>query len=498
MPYTNALRRFNRENGYVVNEKRMVDYVSNIMRNHPENPDSVDKSIRERIVNDFFAFDGPRYERHRQEMIQRSRANPNNRRLREAVASMASPTGFVEGYFTLVSEIAKAVAAREKVDYKPLPYFGLKGSEVTKIAMTQVEGCNYAHARRYELFKANSITDPKFLAEAKALEDMVNTKKTYATVEPEERENIHKIYVSNKLVKDRLESKTWWWKLLHRGQTKAMQKYVETAGKLLSDLKVPAEGSSEASELDAFMKQGYAMIDPSQKNALMNRFAEVERTIDENLVAPAEERARKLDEVKQKRQKEKEIKKADAFRKRVEAAANKRAAYETAEALDEIKAANSKSIEDNLFEIRFRPSFDKEEFDKQIAARKGLKEPLIKSGTKQQRSVFFHNTRKLALMKQYFEKVGQVTDPEEIQTMQNEYTITIYGMDADAIVDSTKGLKNNEKFVPFSYTNSVAKEAEDNAALMSELALDFNTGDNLPKGEIVKESETLKKDLTIE
>ena len=67
------------------------------------------------------------------------------------------------------------------------------------------------------------------------------------------------------------------------------------------------------------------------------------------------------------------------------------------------------------------------------------------------------------------------------------------------IVDSTKGLENNEKFVPFSYTSSVAKEAEDNAALMSELALDFNTGDNLPKGEIIKESEAIKKDnLTIE
>jgi hypothetical protein len=160
--------------------------------------------------------------------------------------------------------------------------------------------------------------------------------------------------------------------------------------------------------------------------------------------------------------------------KRLEDSQNKRAKLETESVKKAVDAVNSKKdIGEKLFDIRFRPSFDKEEYMSQREAYKAIKDikEEIKGATSEQKIILKENGEKLAKMSKYFKEIENANLSEkEIQIKQNEVVSDF--ITQENIVRGNVGKKG--PYEPFK--NERMNDVLENRFLASQLALEFDTG----------------------
>ena len=450
MPYRAALNDFNRKNRYEINSKRIEHYITSAVKNSGHMPAKADENIGSRIKNNFFVEDVKRYEQIRQQMIMKSIAKPNDKKLQAAVNEMADPANFIVGYISVCREIARAAAHRDRGNkYEPSKYFGFKSQDVTEMAMMQANSFTYKQAREYELFEAYSIKDKRFTEQASVLEGMITSGKTYDTAEAAEKDEIHKTYITNELVKKRLKTKTGFWKLFHRAETKAMKNYIAKADSLLKGLNFPEKAPKA---VETFAGQSYLMMDPAQRQNFMQRVQTLGNTVTEASTGSKETQA-----------------KAPNAQATAEQVKNKRAKLETDVIKNEVTAANSKDINDALYEIRFRPSFDKEVFDKQFAACKMVGSKTTKAAPRALREVLYYNSQKLAKVKHYFEQSGNLSE-EEREKKQNELVIDFI-KDERNIKAIAKERNGGKEYVPMTFEEVKNLESK---KLQEQLEKDLN------------------------
>lgn len=494
MPYRKALEDFNKKNGYVIKDRYLMDGVGNVVRNNGDKPTVANQSIRNRIQN-YLRVETHNYEKYRQEMMLRSKAKPNDRKLKEKVEKMSDPHRFVEGCINLFGAIARTEAHRQRSGYDPLPYFGFKGSEFVDLAKQQVNGYTYKEGRRFELFRAYGILDERFINEAKALEDMAKRGVDYNNATGVDEENILKTYITKQLVEQRLKKHNWLWKITHRGETKAMKAYLETANRCLNAVKFPP---NTPDEVEVFASQSYAMTDPAQKEDFLAQCDKWEKTVDEKVATAKTERRNRKEAKRQEEERRLEEQKIAEYEKEIAGAQAKRAKLETAESKAAIDAANNKPLEDRWFETKFRPSLDPEEFQKQHEACKAMKSKIPAGTPRKMKIVFSENTKKMVEVKKFLEKAGSMSEKER-QHEENKLIISLYKADdyiENKVSDTVKGeLVYNYK--PMTYKELCDNESK---AFQEKLEKDLNADLNAPKKELavsndqkVKEKEEIVK-----
>lgn len=467
MPHRKALDDFNKKNKYVIKDKLLINYVGSVVRNNVGNTNEVQNQfIRTRIQN-YLPAEALKYERQRQQMLLLSKAKPNDRKLKATVDAMSSPARFVEGCVKLFEVIAKEEAHKQGSTYNPLPFFEFKGSEFVDLVKAEANSYKYAEGRRFEVFKAYGITDQRFINEARALGEIAGRGVTYETAKGSDKDDILKTYITKQLVDQRMKRHNFLWKLIFRSETKAMEAYLKAADAALKAVGFPEKVPTD--DVKAFADQSYAMTDPTQKEQLLDMYNKWEKHVDKKVADEKEDRKNKKEaEEAEKLRKEEEAKIAK-HESEIKKAQAKRNRLETAESKKAIADANGKPIEEALFETKFRPSLDPEEFKKQYDACKVLKDNLPAGTTKKMKQVLYENTNKLSDMKKFQQKVGDLSEAER-QHEENKLINSFYDREekVEAIVNNPIKGDPSKEYKPVIHSN------KETIALHEQLGKEFN------------------------
>lgn len=256
--------------------------------------------------------------------------------------------------------------------YEPtMDYFGLSEADAKGLIEAQVKGCTYMEARRDQI-KSVGVTSPVFMKE---LRETGDKNISYETASDEDKRRIQEIYATRQIMQEKLESKTgfigWLWKIVHFVKTGAMTSYITSANSLLFTAGFnEAKDAEEAA--DAMSQKGYSYSEyKASENAIKDKFARNETTY-ASIKAKEDER----------------IAEENARKAEIEA---------------KIKAVQQKPFKDQLFEIAFRPSKDKETFNAQLNEYKEVAS-FVKNNKipDDVRAVLKANGQKIAASKKHF------------------------------------------------------------------------------------------------
>ena len=380
MPFRAALEKFNKANGYKIDGEWLNRYFTSLVRNRPDPNEGLERArnyIKTRIADE-------RYERVRQEMRLKSLAKPGNKKLSDQVNKMTSFSGFVYGYVDAVNIMITNISSKSNHPYNQPKYLGFTGQEFADLVRSQLNTYSYLEGRYYEVFKAHGIQNPRFIEEAGALQTLADNNVTYETANAEEKGKIHAVYATKMLTEQRLARHGWLWKWWYGKETQAMEAYVKKANEMLAGVKFPEETPKEYED---FAKQGYALSDPAQKALVEEKLNDVIQNVETQNLKEANEKLAKQQEEENKKI-ERQQARVDKIKKQLEAVQ------------PEVDAVNQKPLHDRFFDIRFRPPFDREEYNKQYDAFKAFGETLHgKNVPPIAKHIFKQNAAKFMTMK---------------------------------------------------------------------------------------------------
>lgn len=436
MPYRAQLKQFNKKNGFVIDDSVISNYVASTVKNQRGNAQT-DEVIRERIKN-VFPEVGAAYERHRQQLIMLSQARPNDAKLQEKVSQMADINEFVGTYIGMLELMADVANHEQKTanrikgkpykDYTKLPSFGLSGEDIAKIKVDQLDSYKYAEARKYELFEAYGIQDNRFIKEAVAAGQA-----SYETATQDQKNKLYETHITKTLVEQRLNKPGFWWtvwKWFHPSETTAMQEYIATANSALAASKFYDDPNAVTAAND-YANKGYARVNGTA-DALVEDFNKRATKVNENLQKAKEKRdaaeALEKAEVRKRKQenKEKEQQKKESERKAI--AEVKRA--ETIKKMENIQfdiiKANNQKLQDRFFNVRFRPSFIKEEFEAEYDEYKKVSAIVTGRMTYGVKETFRMNAKKFTAMKNLVRSGVPLTDEQK-----ENLNVTMFAMEEE-------------------------------------------------------------------
>lgn len=476
MPYQTAIADFNKKNRYNLDLTREVNFTSGVVSTYRD-PVAIDQNIKDRILKNYLA-EAKRYEAARQRMIIRSNAKLKDRRLQQAVSEMADAQGFLHGYITALELVAERDAKLDSVkfnyNYEHLPYFGINAKEFSDLVKESLNGYSYLEGRRYQILDLKDINYDTLRGELTSFKEVGEQSKAWWEAEDTLKEDMYRAYLTKEIMKERLASKNWLWKLIFRGETKQMKDYIEKAESALRSVQWDEQAVNAAKD---YGKTSYAMSDPEQAAAINSRLRGKTEKMDEKLEAAIEKRA--ADKA------EKERKELETARKELDrrknAVSKAKARLETDEINSEVERANGKEdLIERLFEIRFRPPFDKAEYEELRAIKNSIDKDALKlAATHDQRLVLKNNFEKLSRMKDYFAKEESVTE-EELEIMQGELTLKFFD-DEKFIV---KKISDSENYAPIT-TEDYEKHVpvRSNTEIKAQLANDLNVAEPQEKQE---------------
>lgn len=359
--------------------------------------------------------------------------------------------------------------------------FGLSSTEAHELLLGQVNSVTYSDVRRQQM-RFLGVKDPLFMNEVNALSGAA-----YADATPEAKEKMHQIYVTRELMQARLARHNWLWKLVFRGQTKAMNNYIQAADRALTSAGFPDAAKTEAMRnASNGMRLGASEFTDAMED-LKTQFAANDKEIQSR-----ERQAEEKKALRQQKKTEKEQKVKEEKEKATQERANKReqAQKEKDEKLlpfkeaikgreAEIKAevdqvAATKAVPDAFFEIRFRPSFDEKASKEQSGTALNIAKQYIEgksnlpAGVKQ---VFLNNYAKIRAVRNFLKNEAPALQGNEaqIQAKQEELSSTFSAMEEKVKHDLQAA---NIEYKPITY---------DQLQLRSWLTSDFETKKDDPK-----------------
>ena len=334
-----------------------------------------------------------------------------------------------------------------------MPKFGLTSAEAHKFCVDCVNSANsikYAEYRREEI-NEYGVTHPMFIHIVKDID--ANPEVTdYKSAAPRNQEALRNVYVTRELMNERLESmnrRNWFWRFFNRAQIKAAQNYVRAADGLLQKVQFPEDlkASTMTAATTQGIRAGYSDLDDGLKK-IDQVFAEADLAVEarnqeelqkqeeirkaeeqEKLKKEAEEKLKKESEEKAKREKEER----QANRKEREEAAKKAIVGREAEirAEAEALAREKKPLSDALFDIRFRPSLNKDESKKQrelcveIGNKYVMGKKNLPAGLK---AVFEANYSKIVAVRDFvksdLDKLDQVELQKKFRELDTQFAVT--------------------------------------------------------------------------
>ena len=288
-----------------------------------------------------------------------------------------------------------------------MDYFGLSESRAKSMIEKQVNSCTYTEVRRAQI-EATGVAAPVYMEElGKAFREGL----TFDNASAEDKKRMQEVYATKQLVQEKLDSKKgfsgWLWRLFNRTETKAMRNYINGANQALNKAGFEDKHATEANE--AMSEKGYFHSEYKTSNTadiIKEKFAE-----NEKVYAPIR-------------------------------------AYRA-----ELKAIADKPLEDQYFEIKFRPSTKDEVFKEQVRAYNTVK-PIVENLKKEGKiprdvlTVFYANSKKLKMVSDLY-KQGKARGTNELHNAE-----PLCEKEEQALMD--KG--NHDNYVPMKFSDVKALE----------------------------------------
>ena len=397
-----------------------------------------------------------------------------------------------------------------------MPKFGLTSVEARQLYVDCVNSVNsikFAELRREEMHEVG-VTHPMFIGFVKEFD--ANPDVTdYKSAEPRYQEALRNIYVTRELMNTHLESlnrKNWLWRLFNRAQIKAVQGYVSAADELLEKVQFPEElkAPTMTAATTSGVRAGSSDVDDGLRE-INQAFAEADQAVEARNQEKLQEQQTRLKEAEQ-RQKEKEeqekLKKETeekqkkeaeekAKREKEERQANRKAREEEAKkaivgheaeinAEAEALAREKKPIPDAFFDIRFRPSWNKDESKRQsdlcveIGNKYIMGKKNLPAGVK---AVFEANYLKIRAVRDFVKNDLDKLEPVELQKKIKELN-TQFAVSEEMVKMEHASVGINYEPITF-----------DQLKLQQELAKDFTNNVSGVKNAAPVEPSALKKEV---
>lgn len=316
-------------------------------------------------------------------------------------------------------------------------YFGMTSKEAEKLITAQLNNFSNRDACNF-LVERLGVRNTRFIDEVKA-HPVVD----YESASAEQKKSLQNIYHTQKIMEGKLNKPgigAWFWRLFHRPHVKAMNDYIKASSALLQNSNF---GENAVRDAETMAEQGYGYSSE-----------EIKAAADEYKVTLANGDRREEERKAQEREREEEKLALERAREERENAIK-----------SEIKAVNEKDIKERMFDIRFRPSFDKATRDAEYAEFKKIVDSKnskdgnaaettvelrkITVNTKElprtARAVFKANMEKFRLMRDYIKENITEEKLEEIKgTLENKFTDIEDKFVSDEMYKDYKGMTLDE------------------------------------------------------
>ena len=231
---------------------------------------------------------------------------------------------------------AEIKSSKEVFTFEPYEqtenYFGMTSKEAEKLLTAQLNHFSNLDACNF-LVENLGVKNPRFINEVNE-HPAVN----YNSASAEQKKSLQNIYRTKTIMQEKLNEKgisAWFWRLFHRSDVKAMKNYVKASNELLTRSNFE---ENAISDVETTANQGYGYSSE-----------EIKIAVDEYkvILASADKREEEREAERQAQEKER-IERENALK-------------------SEIKTVNEKDTKERMFDIRFRPSFDKATRDAEYA-----------------------------------------------------------------------------------------------------------------------------------
>ena len=314
-----------------------------------------------------------------------------------------------------------------------MPKFGLTSAEARAIYLDCVNSVKFAELRSEEMRESGA--EHWLFAQLVNEIDQDTRVTDYNSATPKDQEKLRNVYVTRELMNthlDGLKKRNWIWRLIHRSEIKAVQNYVNSADNLLTKVNFPEDlkASTMTAATTGGIRAGFPEVEAGLQE-IDQAFAEVDKAVEarnQEKLLKAEEN-RKIKEERQKEKEEKQRAEEKAKKEKTEKHATRKAREEQAKkaivgheaeinAEAEALARMKKELPDAFFDIRFRPSWDKEESKRQsdLAVQIGKEfftgKRSLPAGVE---AVFKANYAKIRAVREFVKKDLNTLEPKALQ-----------------------------------------------------------------------------------
>ena len=365
--------------------------------------------------------------------------------------------------------------------YTPfMPHFGLGSKDAEKLMNDQLSSFNFLDVRRQQI-ATRGVADPSFLEEVTDMSEIY-----YTSASMQEQQKLREIWVTRELMQDELDSRSWFSKYIwNRAEAKAMRRYIESSTTLLQAALFNTKEQAE-NDIKKMLAGGFDELG-EKAEAAMSNIKEVcsvnDKAVQEKQAKRDAKKAERNQQLKQE-QDQKEKKLADQEKKnQIKAVTDSlREKYKA-----DREALTGKSINDKIFDIRFKPSFDKTSFDQQLSVMDNITKKYLnkKDIPESARNVFLKNVEKINLMKEFHDLSDELSAQDFIDKANS------ISQRIDEIDNAAK--TELQDYVPYTYEQ--LKKAPDKVEEKEPMSVNLESDEK--KNEEVSpkhEDDTLTKD----
>lgn len=283
--------------------------------------------------------------------------------------------------------------------YTPsMPHFGLGSKDAEKLMNDQLSSFNFLDVRRQQI-ATRGVAHASFLEEVTDMSQIY-----YKNASMQEQQKFREIWVTRELMQEELESRSWFSKYIwNRSEAKAMRRYIESSTTLLQAALFNTKEQAE-NDIKKMLAGGFDDLSEEAETAM----SDIKKLCSINDKALEEKQAKRdakkaANDLKVKQENDKLAEQSALQEKKNQIKAVTDSLKEKYKA--DREALTGKSINDKIFDIRFKPSFDKTSFTQQLSVMENITKNYLnkKDIPESARNVFMKNVEKINLMKEYHE-----------------------------------------------------------------------------------------------
>jgi hypothetical protein len=223
MSFKKKVKNFIKNSDVSLNVKALDKRVKSAMKLNGAERDNAMKQI----MLDLFPIEAREHESVRSKTLMIIARNQNI-----DVKNIMGIHEFTEGYMDLICERAKEIDPQ----YKPPAMMGLGREEYRKMVQERLDSYTERDAIAFDLFELRTIKYAMIDNENARYSKTQKSVRNYHTEKEWSKAFIEDVYTRRELVKEKLASKSRFWKWRHPFKTSDMKNFIDSANKTLKDV----------------------------------------------------------------------------------------------------------------------------------------------------------------------------------------------------------------------------------------------------------------------